>query len=243
MSLHYYPLINRVLTTLRLRDGAIPNKNLTSEASFTRPFITIARESGSGGAPVAKAVAEKLNFTFVNEQIIEAIASSTKRRKEIIQAIDEKSRNAIEDMIHSMLNTEYVDDLRYVTELAKVVLAYAHRGHVVILGRGANFITPFAKGLHINISAPYAVRVRRAMDFEGHNERRAKAVIAKTELERKDFIKQYLKQDMSKINSYDLCINTTYFSVEQARDVIVEAFYQKFPRSVRYGALLPSLPI
>jgi cytidylate kinase len=106
---------------------------------------------------------------------------------------------------------------------------------VVILGRGANFITPFAKGLHINITAPYAVRVQRARDYEGHNETEAKAVIAKLEKERKEFIKQYFKKDISKCNSYDLTINTTYFTIDQAADIVVEAFYRKFSRMARYA--------
>lgn len=236
MSLHYYPLINKVLTTLRLREQIV-DPELKQESSFVKPFITVAREPGSGGAPIAKAVAETLGFTYLDEQIVDEIASSTKKRREVIQAVDEKSRNAIEDMVHSMINQEYVDDVKYVTELVKVILAYAHQGHVVMLGRGANFITPFAKGLHVNITAPYAVRVKRAMDFEGLSETQAKKVIAAVEKERSSFVKQYFKHDINKPNSYDLTLNTTYFRVDEARDVILEAFYRKFSRSVRYGAL------
>jgi cytidylate kinase len=236
MSVHYYPLVNKIMGTLNIRDRLFQlNSDLDSSEAFSVPFITIAREPGSGGAPIARAVAQKLSFTLIDEQIIEDIAQSTKQRKAIIQAIDEKSRSKIEDIVHSLLNSEYVNDVTYVTELARVILAYALKGKVVILGRGANFITPFAKGLHINITAPYAVRVQRARDYEGHNEVEAKAVIAKFEKERKEFIKQYFKKDISKCNSYDMTINTTYFPIDQASDIIVEAFYRKFSRMARYA--------
>lgn len=237
MALHYYPLINKVVQTLKIKDRLFTAAGPDLESAFVKPFITISREPGSSGAPIAKAVAEKLGFTFVDEQIIEDIARSTKRRKAVIQAIDEKSRSQIEDMVHSALNPEYLDDLTYVTELAKVILTYALKGHVVILGRGANFICPFAKGLHVNVTAPYALRVKRAVDFEGLNEAKAKEKIAQVEAERKQFVKQYFKKDITKCNSYDLTINTTYFPVDAARDVILEAFYQKFSRVQRYGAL------
>jgi len=236
MAIHYYPLINKIITTLNLKDR-LAFIDTDSEQSFSHPFITIAREPGSGGAPISRAVAQKLSFTCLDDLIIEEIAHSTKKRKTLIKDIDEKSRTVIVDMIQSLLNTDYVDDVKYVTELAKVVLTYAHRGNVVILGRGANFMTPFAKGLHVNITAPYSVRVQRAMEYEDLDERSAKAVIAKVEQERKQFVKQYLKKDLDKANGYDLTINTTYFTVEQARDLIIEAFYRKFPRAVRYGAL------
>lgn len=212
---------------------------IEDESSFKVPFITIAREPGSGGAPIAQEVADKLGFELVDEQIIEEIAHSIKKRKAIIKEIDEKARTRIEDIIHSTLNREYVDDLKYTKELFKVILAYAYKGKTVILGRGANFITPFAKGLHVNVTAPYDVRVQRAMDFEGFNLPEAKAEIAKTEKERRDFVKQYLRKDPKKFNSYDLTINTTYFRVGEASDVIIEALYRKFSKTLKYGSLGP----
>lgn len=236
MAVHYYPLINKIMTQLNLRDTSGELDQYAS-SPFIRPFITVAREPGSGGEPIAKTVAKKLGFTFINEQIVDEIAKSTKKRKAIIRSIDEKTRGAIADVVHSMFNKEYVDDVKYVTELAKVILAYAHQGHVVILGRGANFITPFGKGLHVNVTAPYKVRVKRAMDFEGHTEEKAKEVIKQVTDERQQFVKQYFRKDLRKVNSYDLSINTTYFQVDEAADVVIEAFYRKFSRSVRYGAI------
>lgn len=236
MLAHYYPLVNKIITQLSLRDK-LAFLHPDEDIAFTKPFMTIAREPGSGGAPIGRLVAKKLGFRYIDEEIIDEIASSTRKRKAIIQAIDEKHRTVFEDMIHSMLNSEYIDDLKYVSELVKVILTYAHQGNVVIIGRGANFITPFAKGLHVNVTAPYDVRVKRAMEFEGFSQETAKEVIAKTEKERKMFVKQYLKKDVAKANSYDLTLNTTYFQLEQASSVIVEAFYQKFPRRVRYGAM------
>jgi cytidylate kinase len=238
MAVHYYPYINKILTHLRLRDNLLSSFLPQNDTSFLKPFITIAREPGSGGAPIAKAIADKLGFLYVDEQIVEEIARSTKRRTAIIKEIDEKNRTAIEDMVHSLLNREYIDDVKYLTEMAKVILTYAHKGHCVILGRGANFITPFAKGLHVLITAPYKVRVQRAMDFEGHDLKTAEKVIAEVEKERNHFVKQYLRNDHSKKNSYDLVLNTTYFKVDEACDVICEAFYRKFSRSVRYGSIL-----
>jgi cytidylate kinase len=238
MNISYYPFIDKALSLFNLRERMM-NADAKNSSSFVTPFITIAREPGSGGAPIAKAVAQKIGFEFIDEQIIDDIAKSTKKRREIIKQIDEKSRTGIEDIIHSALNTEYVDDLKYVRELFKVILAYAHQGKTVILGRGANFITPFAKGLHVNITAPHKIRVQRAIDFEGHSESKAKAVIAKTERERKDFVKQYLKKDINDVGAYDLVINTSYFRMAEASDLVIEALYRKFPVSLKYGSLKP----
>lgn len=234
MSLHYYPLINKFMTALHINDAVVKQLIGYDSSAFISPFITIAREPGSGGAPIARAVALKLGFECIDEQIIDEIAQSTKRRKEIIKIVDEKTRSKIEDIVHSALNPDYIDDLRYVTELSKIILAYALKGKVVILGRGANFITPLAKGLHVNITAPYETRVKRAMEYEGFTRERAEEVISQVEKERKNFVKQYIGRDPSKMNSYDITLNTQYFRVDEARDVIAEAFYRKFSRSARY---------
>lgn len=221
---------------MKLKDALQPE--LVSEQAFTQPFVTVAREPGSGGAPIAQSVAEKLGFIYVDEQIVDSIATSTKKRREIIKTVDEKTRTVIEDMVHSLFNKEYVDDIQYISELAKVILTYAHQGKTVILGRGANFLTPFAKGLHVMVTAPYDVRVQRAMEYEGHDKAKAKKVIAEVEKERAQFVKRYLSKNVNKKNSYDLILNTTSLSMDQSSDIIVEAFYRKFPRSVRYGGFL-----
>ncbi len=227
MAHQYHQLINRALSFSNLREY-LRDKFSFTEESFRRPFITVAREPGSGGAPIAMAVAEKLGFEFVDDQIVEEISRSTKRRKAIIREIDEKSRSRIEDLVHSMVNLEYVDEETYIAELVRSILLYAHRGHCVILGRGANFITPSAKGLHVSITAPHAVRVQRAMQYEGFTEEQAKEVIGKTEDERAAFVKQYFRRDITNRNVFDLTLNTSFFTVPKARDVIIEAFKQKF---------------
>jgi len=200
---------------------------------FIRPFVTVAREPGSGGAVIAQAVAEKLGFEFIDKQLVEEIAHSVKRRKELIESLDEKARSAVENLVDSVLDPEYVNEEKYVSMLFKLIITYAHRGRVVILGRGANFITPFAKGLHVNVIAPYSVRVERAMDFEGLNREKAKEVIARIEKERSDFVKKYINNDIKKRNAYDLTLNTTYFRISESRDIIVEAFRQKFLKNFK----------
>ncbi len=238
MRIHYYPLINKIIKGLNLKDQSFLPTVLSKEESFVKPYITISREPGSGGAPIAKLVAEKLGFDFIDKQIVEEIAASTKKRKEAIMAVDEKKRSAIDDMVHALLNEDYIDDLKYVSELVRLLLVYAHRGHCVLLGRGANFVTPFAHGLHVRITAPYQVRVQRSIDYEGYTKQQAKKRIAEVEKERREFVKQYFNKNMTKSNSYDLTINTTSFDIEDSRDIIIKAFCHKFKRMDRYLALL-----
>jgi cytidylate kinase len=236
MAINYYPLINKIVSTLGIKDRLL--QEIPEDHFFARPFITIAREPGSGGLPIAQELGKRLGLAVHDETIIDRVAESTKRRRSIIRKIDEKSRTYLEDLVHSALNPNYVDENTYIKELTKVILLLAHDGNNVIVGRGANFITPFSKGLHVNIVAPYKLRVLRAMKHEDYTEEKAKKVIAHHEKERRDFVKKYFKQDLNSRNAYDLTLNTTHYSIEEAAEVIEIAFRRKFPAWQRIKSAL-----
>jgi hypothetical protein len=83
MQIDYYPFINRVMSTFRLKDKLaqpIPEGHF-----FEKPFITLAREPGSGGAPIARRLGERLNFRVRDESIVDEVAKSTRKRKAIIK--------------------------------------------------------------------------------------------------------------------------------------------------------------
>ncbi len=227
MDIKLYPVVEKAAGFFNIKKLA--KKSLVHHSQFINPFITIAREPGSGGAPIAQVVADKLGFELIDKQLVTDVARATKHRRAVIKQLDEKTRGKIADILESVLNPEYVGEEEFIDELFTTILTYAYQGRVVILGRGANFITPFAKGLHVSITAPYPIRVQRAIEYEGHSREKAMKVIASVQRERDEFVKKYINMDSHRRNYYDLTLNTAYFGVEQAAAVIVEAFKQKFP--------------
>jgi cytidylate kinase len=194
-----------------------------------KPFITISRESGSGGKPIAKAVAKKLGFKIYDKEIIEMIAKKSKQRKSLIASLDEKDRGFVDDLVNSMLNPEYVSEETYIKNLFEVVLSVAHKGQCIILGRGSNFITSQYGGLHVRLVAPFLVRAGYTAQYEGRSIYEARERVKEFDRERKEFIKKHFEKDPSNANFYDLVINTTYYNIEQATNLILAAFKQKFP--------------
>ena len=235
MRLSYYPIISKMLSAMNL--GEVFDFANQHEELFIKPYVTIARQPGTGGRIIAELVAKKLGYDFLNKEIVEDIAESTKKRSAIIKSIDENGRSVINDVIHSLFNEEYIDDYTYIKELAKVMLAYMHKGRVVILGRAGNFISPACKGLHVDIVAPMKSKVANTVEFEGLDSATSKARIQKVTLEREKFTTQYFKKDVWNPQYYDLTINTACMSNEAAANVIVEMFYQKYPVKQRYGSL------
>lgn len=226
-------LIDRVFTKKEIQDEI--EENTVSPLQFPNPFITIARDPGSGGAPIGREVSRRLGFRFYDQELLEEIARKTKLRKEILQAVDEKNRTGIQDFIHGLFNPDYVSDVTFLRQLAKVVVTLAYQGDAVILGRGANFMTPIDRGLHVRITAPLSVRIKRAIKYEQISVAQAKDVVSKVEHHRRDFVKQYFGHDPRHTDYYDIVINTQCFSVDDSVNLIITAFHKKFPG--RFGPL------
>lgn len=201
-----------------------PRKNLT-----VKPFVTLSRESGSGGKPIGRLVAKRLGFKLYDKKLIELTAKKSKLRKNLIESLDEKDRGFVEDLVHSMLNPDYVAEETYIKHLCQVVLSVAHKGNCVIMGRGSNFITSQYGGLHVRIVAPFLVRAGYTAQYEGWSIYEARERVKEYDRERKEFIKKNFGKDPSNDNYYDLVINTTYYNIEQAANIIIAAFKLKFP--------------
>lgn len=225
----YDNLVNRFVKAKSLLRVRMQKEEKKPEDRFTKPFITISREPGSGGKPVAKLVAKQLGFRFYDKQLLEDLSQSVRQRKELLEKINERGRSVVEDLVHGFFNPDYVSDVRYIKHLGQVVLAAAMQGEVVILGRGANFITPFNKALHVRISAPYRVRVDRAVKYEKISREEAVQIIKEVDERRKEYIRQYFGRNISNPNYYDLVINTANISIEDTAEHVVLALKNKFP--------------
>lgn len=227
-------LITRYVKRREFLFSEAPDKNNQSKKIKVKPFITISRESGSGGKPIAKLLAKKLKFKFYDKQIINMISKEAKQRKALISSLDEKDRGMVEDLVYSLFSPDYVATETYFKHLCHVILTVARKGNCVILGRGANFITGNYGGLHVRIVAPFLVRAGYTAQYEGYSIYEARDRMQQFDKERKDFIKTNFSKDPSNANYYDLVLNTTYYNIEQATDVILAAFKKKFPDWKRY---------
>lgn len=192
------------------------------------PFITVSREAGSGGKLVAKKLAQKLKFKFYDVEIIGLVAKIAKRREAVIARLDEKEWTLVEDVVHCLLDPEYVSSQTYIKSLCETIEALSLKGKVVILGRGANFVTSRKAGLHVRIIAPFLVRVGYTVKYEKRREKDARRRVKKFDRERKEFIRQYFHKNPSSANYYDLVLNTESLSLDQTVEIILRAFREKF---------------
>jgi cytidylate kinase len=115
-------------------------------------------------------------------------------------------------------------DETYIQTVSALIRELAASGEIVILGRGSQMILSNLPGaLHVLTVAPTELRVRRLAerDLIGIDEATRRA--RESDRARAAFYKKFWKVDVQDPRLYDLTIDTSRFTYEQATELIVTA--------------------
>ena len=195
------------------------------------PDIVISRDPGSGGQIIAKKIAKKLNWQLFNKKLMLELSQELNIPSSELSHVDEHSRSWFADIFQSIFNPNYVSDIRYINQLKKILLHAAKTGNMVILGRGANLVIPQDKCLRVRVTASFKTRVENTYKFENMKSKtEASELVHHVEVNRNRFIRQYFGSNPHNPWNYDLVISTDHLSLDQAADLIIEAFKTKFPK-------------
>lgn len=214
------------------------NKNLESSRLFgflkgrdknDLPIITISREKGSGGRPIAFLVARQLGMPWrvFHKDIVEQIAKESNLEKELIEEIDEDNIPLINQLIDNMMGKQYMNLSAYYKHLVRILSTIGNRGHAIIIGRGANFLFPQA--LKVRVICEMEERIKKVMKYEKVSRKEAIEMIDTSDIKRTDFTKSLFQHDPRKAHHYDLIIRTgKNVTLEDAADLIVDAARKRF---------------
>ena len=179
-------------------------------------IITISREMGSGGIPIAHKVAEELGYQLIDGEAILAAAGAYGLSPEAVEQADEKPPHFVDT-----LDSKQFLDLHLI-EL--IILEAALKGNVVIYGRGGqDLLKDINSVLRTRIIAPFEDRVERWSEREWLDPDRARYLVRKSDQQRAGFIKYYFDRDWEDSVHYDLTINTQRLSEEMAVQVICDS--------------------
>ena len=181
--------------------------------------LTISREIYSEGSYIGEKVAGSMGYHFVDKGTIEKVLleHSIVQFKEVYESLPGFWAR--------------FDDMRTTTIkfLKQVILALAHHGDMVIVGRGAfAVLNDFADVLNVRVQAPFPIRVQRAMEKEKITDSNTAEVFLKEEDRMRDtFVKSFYNirwEDAAAASAFDLVIDTGKLSPDLAVIWLVEAF-------------------
>jgi len=179
-------------------------------------IITISREMGSGGIPIAHKVAEKMGYKLIDGEAIMEAANSYGLSPEAVEQADEKPPHFVDT-----LDTKQFLDLHLI-EL--IILEAALKGNVVIYGRGGqDLLKEINSVLRTRIIAPFEDRVEHWAEREWLDPDRARFLVRKSDQQRAGFIKYYFDRDWDDSVHYDLIVNTQRLSEDTAVQIICDS--------------------
>ncbi|MFY9803100.1 MAG: cytidylate kinase-like family protein [Candidatus Acidiferrales bacterium] len=195
--------------------------------------ITIEREYGSGGADIAKKVAQRLNWKLWDQLLTNEIARLMECDCSVVEQHEEKKdplyyrllkgfmRGSYEGSVQAPnVNIADTDCIRAVAE--RVVKSAAEAGECVIVGRGsAYYLQNRPDAFHVFVYAPLHEKIRR-LRAQGKSEKEAAQLADSVDRDRAAFIKQYFGVEWPDRQRFHLMINST-IGEEAATDTILNA--------------------
>lgn len=185
--------------------------------------IAISRECGAGGAAVAVALGERLDWPVYDRQIVDSIAEDSGVRAQLLEALDEKRPNWFATGFSSFAQEKTLSGVGYAIRLRDVLAGLAGHGQCVIVGRGAAQLLPPATTLRIRLIAPREYRIARVAVQLAVSEDDAARWINHMDAGRDEFVKKYFKCNAGDPRGYDLTVDTSRFSIEACAEMALVA--------------------
>jgi cytidylate kinase len=192
------------------------------------PVITVSRQPGSGGSLIAQGIAKRLGINVFDREIIQGVAESARMSSYLLETLDEKGLNLLDDWISTLVNERHLWPDQYLQHLMKVVGTIGKHGNAVVVGRGSNFILAQDHVKRVRVVSPLADRVRRVSQTYNVDFEEARRRITRTESNRRAFVRKYFNADIGNPEHYDLVINTGRLSLDAAVETVLAMLPKRF---------------
>jgi cytidylate kinase len=200
--------------------------------------ITISRQFGAGGKTIGTMVADRLGYTFVDEDIIQIIAEKAKVSPGWVESVEKEAggrlsrivtRMVSKPLVERILKDEYgyIDEQIYIDYLVVIIAQMAEEGNVVFLDRGSQYIlNDFPDAFHVLLINSFENRVAFMMDRYDLTQSKATHVVKSEEKRRTNLYKKIGKQDYDHPELYHMVINMAKVGLEDAVNTIIRSATQ-----------------
>lgn len=187
-----------------------------SNAERARPTVTLTREFGCEGYPVAEKLQALLelqsgeSWVVMDRALLDAVAKDHHLSEEILRNLGVKNR-FLDDMI-SAFSPRWRSDKDYYRLLCREIVALAQEGNVILVGRGAAILTQQTGNCyHFRIVAPMSFKVKSVAARMEIRDDEAQDLIRERQRQRDDFLKDFLGRDIADPTLYHLIFNNARF--------------------------------
>ena len=210
--------------------------------------VCISRTLAAGGEVIGQAVAQRLGYRYVDEEIVTKAAQKAQVDPHIVAAAEHK-RPLLQRLLDALASAQGLadpmatasglpleffyqpaplqpratpDDLRAL--IRATIIEVASAGDAVIVAHAASMaLAGHESVLRVLVTASPETRARRMAAGEGISESDAGVAVAASDRERRDYFRQFYKLKEEQPTRYDIVLNTDVLTPEQTVSLIVAA--------------------
>jgi cytidylate kinase len=183
-------------------------------------IVTVSHEMGSGGAEIGVALAGRLGYRYVDQDMIGQAAR--------VYGVGEEKLTQLDETKPSLFERFDVETQQYITVLQSALLDVAEEDNAVIMGRGGQvLLRGIPHVLRVRVMAPLDMRVKRVMKRmagqmgETLDVRSTAEMIRRNDHEKFGRMRYLYDVDWGDPALYDVVINTEKLSNEAGVELIV----------------------
>lgn len=191
--------------------------------------VTIARQFGSLGRPIARMVSEKLGIEYYDRDIVEIAAKNLNLPVSTISDVEESAKSAFFNMNYPLgMGTTSIQDSIFAVQ-RKIIADLAERESCIIVGRCADFILKDHKNIiNVFIYAPYEARLANCVERLDMKPDEAKKMISSVDKARESYHRHYCGYSMSDKDYKHVMLDSSLLGVEGTCEVLTDIIEKKF---------------
>lgn len=195
--------------------------------------VTISRQFGAGGKTLGKMLANKLDYRFFDERIIQEISKKANVSADWVKSMERNAGSKFTQFISGLISRDYIerviggdkgymDETIYVELLNEILMDLANEDNIVIMGRGGQYIlSDFEGAYHILLVADIEDRIKFIQRYYKLSSSKAEQAVIRGQKMRTNLYRKLGKEDYNQPQHYHLSLNMSRFSMEQALDQII----------------------
>jgi cytidylate kinase len=193
-----------------------------------KPAITISREFGCQGFPLASTLATKLSsgkadWTVFSSDMLKEIADKNEYYRELMESVNESYRSQLQQDIDVLLSRKPSDYTRF-KMIAQNLKIIGDKGHTIIVGSGGAIVAQNQENFfHVRITGSLPFRVNRVSELFNITDVEAANLVEERNLMRRDFIYRFTNKDIADPSFYHLILRNDFYSVDEMADIVLHA--------------------
>lgn len=191
--------------------------------------VTITREFGSMGRPIAKKAAEMLGIECYDRDIVEETAKNMKLPLSVVSKEEESAKTAFFNMKYPLgMGTSEVQDNIFITQ-QKIINQLVEKESCIIVGRCSDYILKnMENAFHVYIYASFEDKLKNCVELLGMKEDEARKMIVDVDKARASYHKHYAGYAINDRNYKDLMINSSLVGVDGTAELLADIVRKKF---------------